>query len=225
MPSTYNNILGRTSQATFGAISSIKHQVMKFPTKAEIGEVLADQPTSRNWYFVSLKNKGIAKSLPINFWDNIEDLNQKIPESRVSSYSNPSIKRERLVSTGWFPSLGTTQKWTHQISYELSCIFSWSPTDMPGIIPKVFTHYLNVWPEYKLVQLKKRCLGIKQQNVAEEEVDKLLEDGFVHKIAYPQWLDNIVMLKKGNEKWRMCVEFTNLNKARPKDNFLLPRIN
>ena len=41
---------------------------------------------------------------------------------------------------------------------------------------------------------------------------------------YPDWLANIVMVKKANRNWRMCVDFTNLNKACPKDNYPLPWI-
>src|SRR3954464_12844124 len=61
MPSAYNGILGRTSQASFGEIPSIKHQVMKFPTEAGIREVRSDQSTSQNYYLTSLKNKGLAE--------------------------------------------------------------------------------------------------------------------------------------------------------------------
>ena len=41
---------------------------------------------------------------------------------------------------------------------------------------------------------------------------------------YPDWLANVVMVKKANGKWRMCVDFTDLNKACPKDSYPLPRI-
>ena len=42
---------------------------------------------------------------------------------------------------------------------------------------------------------------------------------------YPDWLANVVMVKKTNGKWRMCVDFIDLNKSCPKDSYLLPRIN
>src|SRR3954465_2707464 len=95
---------------------------------------------------------------------------------------------------------------------------------MPGIDPVVIAHHLSIKPEYKPVQQKKRNLGIDRQKAAEEEVDKLLEADFIREINYPQWLANVVMVKKNNGKWRMCVDFTDLNKACPKDSFPLPRI-
>ena len=57
-----------------------------------------------------------------------------------------------------------------------------------------------------------------------EEVRKLLEAGFIREVYYPDWLANVVMVKKNDEKWRMCVDFTDLNRACPKDNYSLPRI-
>ena len=57
-----------------------------------------------------------------------------------------------------------------------------------------------------------------------EEVEKLLEVDFIREVFYPDWLANVVMVKKSNGKWRMCVDFTDLNKACPKDSFPLPRI-
>ena len=48
--------------------------------------------------------------------------------------------------------------------------------------------------------------------------------GFIKELYYPKWLANIVMVKKANGKWRMCVDFTNLNKACPKDIYPFPRI-
>ena len=48
--------------------------------------------------------------------------------------------------------------------------------------------------------------------------------GFIREVYYPNWLANVVLMKKANGKWRMCVDFTDLNKACPKDSFPLPRI-
>ena len=57
-----------------------------------------------------------------------------------------------------------------------------------------------------------------------EEVGKLQEVGFIREVYYPDWLMNMVMVKKANGKWRMCVDFTDLNKACLKDSCLLPRV-
>ena len=62
----------------------------------------------------------------------------------------------------------------------------------------------------------------KRDNVIKEEVQKLEAAKFIKEIYYPDWLANVVMVKKSNGKWRMCVDFTELNKACPKDSYPLP---
>ena len=57
-----------------------------------------------------------------------------------------------------------------------------------------------------------------------DEVNKLLAANFIQEVHYPEWLANVVMVKKANGKWRMCVDFIDLNQACPKDSFPLPRI-
>ena len=57
-----------------------------------------------------------------------------------------------------------------------------------------------------------------------EEVQKLLEADFIQEVYYPYWLANVIMVKKANGKWRMCVDFIDLNKACPKNNYPLPQI-
>ena len=57
-----------------------------------------------------------------------------------------------------------------------------------------------------------------------DEVSKLLAANFIREVYYPEWLANVIMVKKVNGKWRMCVDFTDLNSVCPKDSFPLPRI-
>ena len=57
-----------------------------------------------------------------------------------------------------------------------------------------------------------------------DEVDKLLVAKFIQEVYYPEWLAKVIMVKKANGKWRMCVDFTDLNSACVKDSFPLPRI-
>jgi len=57
-----------------------------------------------------------------------------------------------------------------------------------------------------------------------DEVNKLLAANFIREVYYPEWLANVVMVKKANGNWRMCIDFTDLNNAYPKDSFPLPRI-
>jgi len=89
---------------------------------------------------------------------------------------------------------------------------------MPDIDPSVIEHKLNVDPTHKSVAQKTRHIGPEQSTAAIAEVDKLLEAGFIRECQHPEWISNVVLVKKPNGTWRMCVDFTDLNKAYPKDN-------
>ena len=103
-------------------------------------------------------------------------------------------------------------------------VFSWSHEDMPDISPEVIQHKLNVDPERKLVQQRRKTFASERDQTITEEVTKLLTARFIWEVYYPEWLANVVLVKKANGKWRMCVDFTDLNKACPKESFPLPRI-
>ena len=104
-------------------------------------------------------------------------------------------------------------------------VFDWSHEDMPGINPSVITHRLNVYPSSKPVQQKKKVFAPERDNAIKEAIQKLTLAKFIREVYYPDWLANVVMVKKANSKWRMCVDFTDLNKVYPKDSYPLPRIN
>ena len=67
-------------------------------------------------------------------------------------------------------------------------------------------------------------MGPERATAANAEVQKLLEAEFIRECQYPEWISNVVLVKKPNGTWRMCVDFTDLNKACPKDSYLLPKI-
>jgi len=103
-------------------------------------------------------------------------------------------------------------------------VFAWKHEDVPEIDRKIIQLRLNVNPECKPVQKKQRIFAPECNKAVTEEVEKLLEVDFIREVFYPNWLANVVMVKKSNGKWRMCVDFTDLNKACLKDSFPLPRI-
>ena len=95
---------------------------------------------------------------------------------------------------------------------------------MPGIDPLVVVHKLNVSPSFSPIRQKKRVFAQERDKAIAEEVRKLLEASFIREVYYPDWLANVVMIKNANGNWRICVDFTDLNKAYPKDSYPLPRI-
>ncbi|KAI0529103.1 hypothetical protein KFK09_001649 [Dendrobium nobile] len=95
---------------------------------------------------------------------------------------------------------------------------------MPGINPEVIMHYLKINPPLKPVIQKKKNFAPDRQLAIEQEVDKLLNARFIREVHYPTWLANVMMVRKASRAWKMCVDYTDLNKACPKNSFPLPRI-
>jgi len=83
--------------------------------------------------------------------------------------------------------------------------------------PRLFVpppHHGRQGPSYTI---RKEEVQRRKEPRSKEETQKLLSAGHIREIQYPEWLANAVLVKKANGKWRMCVDFTDLNKACPKD--------
>ncbi|XP_022867175.1 uncharacterized protein LOC111386905 [Olea europaea var. sylvestris] len=88
----------------------------------------------------------------------------------------------------------------------------------------VAVHKLNVNPGAKPIKQRKRQFAPERREVIREEIAKLLNAQFIREVQYPDWLANVVLVKKAKGKWRVCIDFTDLNKACSKDSYPLPRI-
>jgi hypothetical protein len=95
---------------------------------------------------------------------------------------------------------------------------------MPRIPKEVIEHKLGIDPSYKPIKHKERRYTSKRRNTIQQEVNKLLEAGFIRPVDYPSWLANLVLVEKPDGSWHMCIDYTSLNKACPKDEYPLPRI-
>jgi hypothetical protein len=103
-------------------------------------------------------------------------------------------------------------------------VFAWSANDLCGVNRDVIEHSLNVDPSFRPRKQRLQKMSDDKAKGARNEVKRLLSAGVIREVKYPEWLANTVMVKKVNGKWRMCIDFTNLNKACPKDEFPLARI-
>lgn len=102
--------------------------------------------------------------------------------------------------------------------------FAWENEDIMRISPDIITHKLNVDPNHAPVQRKQRKFGPDRNKIINDEVSRLLKAGMICEVNYPEWLVNVVIVQKKNGKWRVCVDYTDLNKACPKDLYPLPHI-
>ena len=103
-------------------------------------------------------------------------------------------------------------------------VFAWDACDAPGIDPTFICHHLNVNPSI-IPKKQPLCRPSREHtDVIRDEVTRLKGARAIKEVFYPEWLANTVVVKKKNGKWRVCVDFTDLNKACPKDPFPMPRI-
>ncbi|GAU51986.1 hypothetical protein TSUD_417870, partial [Trifolium subterraneum] len=103
-------------------------------------------------------------------------------------------------------------------------LFSWSAAEMPGIDPEVACHQLTIDLRASAVVQHRRKQSPEKAEAARKAVKDLLEANCIAEAQYTTWLSNVVLVKKSNGKWRMCVDYTDLNRVCPKDAYPLPNI-
>ena len=104
-------------------------------------------------------------------------------------------------------------------------VFAWSCEDMQGLDSSIVQLYLPILPHARSVKQKLRRLHPRWSLQVKEEIQKQLSVGFLSVVEYPEWPANVVPIPKKDGKVRVYVNFRDLNKASPKDDFPLPFIN
>jgi len=107
---------------------------------------------------------------------------------------------------------------------EFKDIFAWSYKDMPSLDPEIVQHRLPLKPECHPIKQRLRRMKPEVSLKIKEEVEKQFNVGFLAVAQYPQWVANVVPVPKKDGKVRMCVDYRDLNRASPKDDFPLPHI-
>uniref|UniRef100_A0A2N9F6T8 Uncharacterized protein n=1 Tax=Fagus sylvatica TaxID=28930 RepID=A0A2N9F6T8_FAGSY len=217
-PSAYNVIIGRPTLNKLRAVTSTYHLLVRFPTEHGIGELKGDQATARECYFASLGPEATHQTMKIDEGHILVEPTEELEEivlddEKPSKTTSIGTKMDRTIREAMISFLKNNLD-----------VFAWTHDDMPGIDPATICHKLNVDPSIRPTKQKRRVFAPDRNQAISDEVEKLLTAGFIREVFYPDWLANVVMVKKANGKWRMCVDFTDLNKACPKDSFPLPRI-
>ena len=103
-------------------------------------------------------------------------------------------------------------------------VFAYDACDASGFDPAFICHHLNV--NLSITPKKQRPQRPLREHAdaIRDEVMKFKRAGAIKDVFYPEWLANTMVVKEKNGKWRVCIEFTNLNKACPKDSFPMPWI-
>ncbi|KAL0451616.1 UNVERIFIED_CONTAM: Transposon Ty3-G Gag-Pol polyprotein [Sesamum latifolium] len=251
-PSTYNIIRGSPSLNSFRAVASTYHMKLKFPTYRGIGEEKGDCRVARECHASILKRKTNPPIERENQMSRKEEDKARVardgtPPASTLRQPEQQLKRKRMEEEkvvaieelkdvqvvedepGKTASIRTTME--QKVEVKLirflktnSDVFFWTVHDLVGIDPKVMTHKLNINPAFRPVRQKKRNFGQERNEIIKEKVEKLLTAEYIRPVQYPEWLANVVLVPKSNKKWRMCIDFTDLNRVCPKDSYPLPRI-
>lgn len=111
-----------------------------------------------------------------------------------------------------------------EILREYHDVFASDYIDMPGLDPSLVEHRIPLQPDAKPVKQKLRRMLPDVALKVKEEVDKLHQAKFIRVVLFPEWIANIVPVAKKDGRVRVCIDFRNLNKSSPKDDFPLPHI-
>ena len=103
-------------------------------------------------------------------------------------------------------------------------VFAWDTYDAPGIDPNFICHHLNVNPSATPKKQPPQRPLKEHADVVRDEMRKLKQAGAIKEVFYLEWLAITVVVKKKSGKWHVYVDFTDLNKACPKDPFPMPQI-
>ena len=184
--------------------------------------VRGDQCVARECYLASMRQKAVD-NIYVDELDMRDEVNTRLEPSKELEPIQLDDNPEHLAYIGSKLAEDLRSLLTHFLKHNKD-VFAWKQEDMGGIDLAIITHKLNVNPSFKPVK-QKRSFAPERQKVINEEVGKLLQEGAIREVEYPEWLANVVLVKKGNRKWRLCIDFTDVNRACPKDSFPLPRIN
>ena len=221
-PSAYNMLLGIPSLNAIKAIPSAYHMIIKFPTIHGVGMVRGDQRVARECYTASMKQRAVDNVSvdELDMRDEVLTLPEPSEELEPVSLDDDP---EHLAYSGSKLAEDLKSLLT-QFLRQNRDVFPWKQANMGGIDPTVITQRLNTNPSFKPVKQKRRSFASERQKSINEEVSKLLQVEAIREVEYREWLANVVLVKKANGKWRLCIDFTDINKACPKDSFPLPRI-
>ena len=175
-PSSYNVIIGGPTLNGWKAAMSTYCLKVKFPIDNEVGKVKGNQVLARECYQAVLaakenhtwviEEKGENKMVALETVVLAEDETTKT--TRIGTTLSPGM-RARLV----------------QFFKENLDAFAWSHEDMPGISPEVIQYKLNMNPERKPVQQRRRAFALERDQAITEEVTKLLTASFIREVYYP----------------------------------------
>ncbi|XP_072058090.1 uncharacterized protein [Arachis hypogaea] len=223
----YNIILGRKTINDLEAIISTKMLIMKFITdNGSVGSIKGDLETAIACDNASLslrkKSKEASRVFLADLDARVDEKPRPEPEGNLEKFKvGDSEEKFTFVNKNLPYDLKEPLMEMIRANGDL---FAWTQVGMPGIDPQLMSHRLAVKKEAKPVAQRRRKMSQERAKEVARQTTSLLEAGFIRELDYSTWLSNVVLVRKHNGKWRMCVDYSDLNKACPKDFYPLPNI-
>jgi hypothetical protein len=105
---------------------------------------------------------------------------------------------------------------------EYADCFAWDYTEMPGLDRSIVEHRLPLKLGFRPFQQRARQMKAEILEEVKKEVEKMIEAGFIRTCRYAEWISSVVLVQKKDGRWRVCVDFRDLNRATPKDEYPMP---
>ncbi|GJU95712.1 reverse transcriptase domain-containing protein [Tanacetum coccineum] len=208
-PSLYNGIIGRPRVRKLQAVLSTAHRMLKILVEGGVITLKSSRTVPLECVMVS----GPEGNPPAT---------KQAVEERVKVAINPEYPEQTIMIGSTLTEEGRN-KMCGLLQRNLD-IFAWKPADMTDVPRYIVEYRLNVREGCSPVRQKKWGQAADRNQAIHKEVRKLVKARIMKKVHYHDWLSNPVMVKKHDDSWRMCVDFKDLNKACPKDGYLLPEI-
>ncbi|GAU41698.1 hypothetical protein TSUD_94190 [Trifolium subterraneum] len=251
-PSLYQCIIGRTAITDLPAVASTAHLKMKYYTdkgQSYVGSV----PEGKKSKTSSEQPKTSTKPPPPQPPQNVSLVDLDSRHSKQEHKEEKKLRKDKkegdaasrdnlrpipdgdfeLIPLGEDPSRNLkigkdvpdlARKQLVACLKDNADLFAWSTSEMPDLDPNIACHQLTVDEAASAVVQRRRRQSPEKMEAAEKAVKDHLEANFISEAKYTTWLSNVVLVKKSNGKWRMCVDYTDLNRACPKDAYRLPCI-
>ncbi|KAK1628906.1 hypothetical protein QYE76_003221 [Lolium multiflorum] len=100
--------------------------------------------------------------------------------------------------------------------------FAWDYTEMPGLDRSIIEHRLPLKKGFRPFQQRARQMKAEVLEEVKKEIKKMLDAGFIRPCRYAEWISNVVPVEKKDGRWRVAIDFRNLNSATPKDEYPMP---
>jgi hypothetical protein len=220
----YNAIIGRGTLNAFEVILHLAYLCMKIPSEQGPIAMHGSQEATRRAEGSWTDSKAIQN---IDETEAYQQYNHKREKVASADQSKPMLLCEDIAEQKVL--LGSQlsdeqEKTLLRFLFNNKDVFAWTANALCGVNRDIIEHSVNVDSSFRPRKQRLRKMSDDKAEGARNEVKRLLSAGVIREVTYPEWLANTVMVKKANGKWRMCIDFTDLNKACPNDEFPLPRI-